>query len=109
SPETQLLCSDSDCDLGQFVVVTCFRRSGTLSSRLPAYKSLLLLPIAAKAGGVSVFIPRSSPEPEGAQMMCAPGLLVVEKDPIQDKVNLFLRPDRSLRHTQIRQKGSAPS
>ena len=46
NPETQLLCSDSYCDLGQSVI--CFRRPGTLSSRLPAYKSLLRLPIAAK-------------------------------------------------------------
>jgi hypothetical protein len=46
NPEAQLLCSDSYCDLGQSVI--CFRRPGTLSSRLPAYKSLLRLPIAAK-------------------------------------------------------------
>jgi hypothetical protein len=59
NPETRLLCSDSHCDLGQSVLSICFRRSGTLSSRLPAYKSILLLPIAAKTGGVSVFIPGS--------------------------------------------------
>ena len=61
-PETGLLCSDSHCDLGESVIR--FHRPGILSSRLPAHKSILRLPIAAKtisqqAGGASVCIPEA--------------------------------------------------